>query len=466
MNTQAASTRLSRLLGGLLLLLAAAACSTASASELPPPPSPAPLAAESRAHAPQILRVVERESFEDGTRYFYKDVYFRDAQGDATRLANKLVGTDPEGGLFLRLSDDAITVPASQQAQEALVSSRYGCPGNSVDPFDFTVEDRVLDAAGNFSEPVTFTISCPAALVPDLLPFTIGGLIVGLGLVLAFGLYLRAHPSQGQPLLLSAVLLLSTLMAAAFAQMVLHEGGHAIMDLPNLAGRAVRLYVHPFLFSGYSRPMYEWSNTLAHAAGAVAGMLGALLVSIPFWKRRSVPLLAVVMLLPWSVISNGGYIASLEGDFHNIIQLTGLPPALLIFVGVALVVLGLLMLFGLLPLFGLAPDDKRALLVIPAVLLAWGVLSRMVAMLFVPGSPFARRWHLANEILVSTNGYVALVLFGLLAAVLYVTLYRWLQPRLPAWLRTEPVALTWRGLAMPGMMGAASLVIGMVVVLT
>ncbi len=466
MNAKALSTHLSRLAGGLLLLLILSACATASAAELPPLPSPAPDATESRAHTPQIVRGVERESVEDGVRYFYKDVYFRDAQGDATRLVNKLVGTDPEGGIFLHLDDDVITAPASQQAQEALVSTRYGCPGSSVDPFDFTVEDRVLDAAGSFSEPVIFTIACPAASVPDLLPFTTGGLIVGLGLVLAVGLYLRARPSQGQPLLLSAVLLLSTLMTVGFAQMVLHEGGHALMDLPSLAGRDMRLYVHPFMFSGYSRPMYEWNNTLAHAAGAIVGMLGALLISIPFWKRRSVPLLAVVMLLPWAVIGNGGYIASLEGDFHNILQLTGLPPALFISVGVALAALGVLMLFTLLPLFGLAPGDKRALLVIPAALFAWGVLSRVVAILFVPGSPFARRWHLANEILLSTNAYVALVLFGLLAALLYVTLYRWLEPRLPAWLRSEPVAPSWQGIEIPGLLGAASFVIGMVVVLT
>ncbi len=465
MNANARSTQWYRLLGAFLLLLVLSACATASAAELPPPPSPAPRPADAHSHVPSILRVVEREATDGDTRYFYKDIYFRDAWGDATLVSNKVVGTDPEGGLFLHLADDAISAPSDLQVQEGRVTIRYGCPGNSVDPFDYTVEDRLRDAAGNLSQPVTFSISCPAATVPDLLPFTIGGLVAGLLLLAACGLYLRWHASQGQPLFLSIALLLSALMPAAFAQLVLHEGGHALLDLPHLVGRDLALYVHPFMFAGYARPMYEYGNTLAHAAGSLVGMLGALLISIPFWKRRSLPLLSVVMLLPWSVISNGGYIASLQGDFGNILQLTGLPPALFIVAGLLLAVLGLLLLFTLLPLMGLAPGDKRALLVIPAALFLWGALSRIVAILLVPGSHFARRWHLANEILVSTNDYVALVALGLLVAVVYVTLYRWLEPRLPAWLRTERVAPTWQGLTVPGLLGAASFAIGMIVIL-
>ncbi len=458
MNAKAISTHLSRLLGALLplLILTLGAASAAEART--------PRAAGSPSHVPQILRVVERDVVEDSVRYLYEDVYFRDAGGDATTLANRIIATDPAGGIFLHITDDVISAPASLQQQEGVVSTRYGCPSRSVDAFAFTVEDRVIDAYGNVSEPVTFTISCPATMPVDMSLLSIAGWAVGAVLLVGVGLYLRWRPAQGKPLLMSVLLLLCSIMTLSFVQIVLHEGGHALMDLHHLGGQSMVLYVHPFIFAGYSRPMFQWSDTLAHAAGAIVAVLGALLITLPFWKRRSLPLLALVMLFPWSALNNGGYIASVQGDFHNIMQITGLPPVVFIVIGVLIALLGLLMLLSLLPLMGLPSTDIKAVLVLPVALFAWGLLSRIVALLLVPGSPFATRWHLAGEILLSSSEYVPLVVLGLISALLYVTLYRWLSPKLPPWLSTAPVTPAWKDMRLPGLLAGLSIAIGLMVV--
>jgi len=49
--------------------------------------------------------------------------------------------------------------------------------------------------------------------------------------------------------------------------------------------------------------------------------------------------------------------------------------------------------------------------------------------------------------------------------LLYVTLYRKLQPRLPAWLRTEKVEPTWKNLRLPALLAVVSLVIGLIIVI-
>ena len=55
--------------------------------------------------------------------------------------------------------------------------------------------------------------------------------------------------------------------------------------------------------------------------------------------------------------------------------------------------------------------------------------------------------------------------FGLLLAVLYITLFRKIHPRLPAWLRTDTVALTWKDLRLPAILAAVSVILGLIIVL-
>jgi hypothetical protein len=53
----------------------------------------------------------------------------------------------------------------------------------------------------------------------------------------------------------------------------------------------------------------------------------------------------------------------------------------------------------------------------------------------------------------------------LILGILYTTLYRRIHPRLPAWLRTETVALTWRDLRLPALLAVISVVIGLIIII-
>lgn len=58
---------------------------------------------------------------------------------------------------------------------------------------------------------------------------------------------------------------------------------------------------------------------------------------------------------------------------------------------------------------------------------------------------------------------VQMVIWTLLA-VLYVTLWPRVHPRLPAWLRTETVSLTWKHLRLPGLLAAISVAMGIIII--
>jgi len=94
------------------------------------------------------------------------------------------------------------------------------------------------------------------------------------------------------------------------------------------------------------------------------------------------------------------------------------------------------------------------------------VLSFVVAQLFVPGSPIDREYSLGQDVLLTANLSILLYpIVGLILAVLYVTLFRTISPRLPAWLRTETAVLAWKDLRFPGMLWAVSVAIGLIVVI-
>jgi hypothetical protein len=126
--------------------------------------------------------------------------------------------------------------------------------------------------------------------------------------------------------------------------------------------------------------------------------------------------------------------------------------------------LALLPLVMLFPLAGLDPGDNKALFVLPAAMFLISTLSFLVEHIFVPGSPIDLEYFMEREIL-SDNLFIFWVIFGIVLAVLYVTLFRKLYPRLPAWLRSETVNLTWKDLRLPGILWAVSTVIGLVIVI-
>jgi uncharacterized membrane protein len=127
--------------------------------------------------------------------------------------------------------------------------------------------------------------------------------------------------------------------------------------------------------------------------------------------------------------------------------------------------LGLFFFVSLLPLLGLVPGDAGSLCVVPAGLLLWSILSIPVAYLFVPGSPIDLRYQRGSEIIQTANanpitaGIVAVVI-----AAIYVSLYRWIYPSLPAWIRTVTVQLTWKDLRLPALVSTCCVVIGLGVV--
>ena len=156
----------------------------------------------------------------------------------------------------------------------------------------------------------------------------------------------------------------------------------------------------------------------------------------------------------------------MSGDFVNVVLLTGLPAALFAILGAAIFCIGVISLFSLLPLAGLDPRDNKALFVIPAAMFLVSMLSILVAQLFVPGSPFDREYSLGQDILLTANFSILLYpIVGFVLAVLYVTLFRKISPRLPAWLRTETFKLTWKELRLPGILWAVSVAIGLIIVI-
>ncbi len=59
---------------------------------------------------------------------------------------------------------------------------------------------------------------------------------------------------------------------------------------------------------------------------------------------------------------------------------------------------------------------------------------------------------------------VVYLISGVILTVIYVTLYRWMYPRLPALLVTETVQLVWKDLRSPALLAAVSLVIRLIII--
>ena len=69
----------------------------------------------------------------------------------------------------------------------------------------------------------------------------------------------------------AAGLIALTMFPLSFAHLLLHEGGHALAAWA-YGAKDVVLFVHPFAFSGYSRPIFDVGNGLYHAAGLLLSL--------------------------------------------------------------------------------------------------------------------------------------------------------------------------------------------------
>jgi hypothetical protein len=173
------------------------------------------------------------------------------------------------------------------------------------------------------------------------------------------------------------------------------------------------------------------------------------------------------MLFPVLAIYNGLNVLGVGGaDFRNPVQYNGLSPIPFQILGTLIVVAGIVLLLSLFPLLGLHPKDKKALFVVPAAMFLVCVLSFPVAVIFVPGSPIDREYFLGQEIVsVASLLLVMQTVIWTLFAVLYVTLWHRAYPRLPAWLRAETVALTWKDLRLPALLAAVSVILGLIIII-
>jgi hypothetical protein len=268
--------------------------------------------------------------------------------------------------------------------------------------------------------------------------------------------------------ILSTLLFTLLLFPLTFLELVLHEGGHALVSVLN--GEKLDIfYAHPFAFNGYVRGGAFQDTALNHVAGVTLLTLVSLVLFILLWKRRSLATLPLVMLFPWAAFRSGlavNSIANHSGDYYNIMRVTGLPAIVFTIPGILFILVGLYFFISLFPLLGLAPQDKKSLLVFPIGFILWQVTGYLVAHMVVPGSPIDLFYHLEEEILSSTHLLPTFgLMFGALSALLYITLYRVIDKKLPASLRTEKVNLTWRDLRWPAVWAFGSMAIGLYLIL-
>jgi hypothetical protein len=263
----------------------------------------------------------------------------------------------------------------------------------------------------------------------------------------------------------STLLLFLLAFPVYFIVLVFHEGGHALHTLA-VGGPVLLFYVHPFPMAGYSRPPVDyWENVWFHAAGPALGLMVSLLIFLLFWKRRSITFLPLVMLFPLAAIGQGFIMLMVMGDFNNIVLLTGLPPIIFRVTGLMLVVTAIFLFVSLFPLLGLDPRDLRSLFVVPAAFFLWALVGLIVGTMVVPGSTADVVYGLGEEILAIAKSSLLLYLItGAVLAGTYVTLYRWVYPRLPAWLRTETVQLAWKDLRIPALLAVSSVAIGLIII--
>ena len=262
----------------------------------------------------------------------------------------------------------------------------------------------------------------------------------------------------------STLLFFLILFPVSFILLLLHEGGHALVNLA-LGSKVEVFYAHPFALDGYVRPFGAVENVWQDAAGNILAHLTTLLIFLLFWKRRSVKTLPLVMLFPMSALRAGFDVMNLAnggGDYNNIVRLTGFSTTPFHVLNSTLALVGIFLFISSFPLLGLAPRQLRALFVIPAGLVLWGLVGVAVAFLTVPGSPMDVRYHLGESLISGSKVYPTYGwMLGLILAGLYITLYRWVEPKLPRGLRTEAGTLAWKDLGEPAVLAAISSVLGL-----
>jgi hypothetical protein len=216
--------------------------------------------------------------------------------------------------------------------------------------------------------------------------------------------------------------------------------------------------------------MADYYNIWQHASGPVFELLVSVVIFALLWKHRSFYTLPFLMVFPLVALYEGiGCLFDIlvhSGDEYNIILITGWSATGFYVISIILIMLGIFSFITLLPLLGLAPEDKKTLFVLPLGMLLYTAVGLPIAYFLVPGSPIDMRYHLAHEIIMSTYYRpLLMVSTGLLLAVIYITLYRRVYPKIPHALRTETINLSWKDFWYPSLLFIISVILGLIVIL-
>lgn len=165
-----------------LALLTLTACALSGPDTISPPESTteAVMQPQPGSQPPVILRVMDREETSAGSQFKFQEIYFTDPDGDSLVVTYKLVSSSLS--YPIPLTDDPILATTDEQEGEALVTVGGRC-GQKM---ELVFESRILDQAGNLSEPMTFQMSCTTPPVVGMRSI----LVSGLGITIAFGLIL------------------------------------------------------------------------------------------------------------------------------------------------------------------------------------------------------------------------------------------------------------------------------------
>ena len=128
--------------------------------------------------------------------------------------------------------------------------------------------------------------------------------------------------------ILPILLLVFVFTLVQFLGSLLHEGGHALVNLAS-GVRITSFVIHPFSFTGYVRPFVDSSNAWAHASGPLGGLVPSLLLFILCWKRRSPGLLPLLLMFSMGAIGQGLAAAMMQYDYNNLVNTIGIPALLL-----------------------------------------------------------------------------------------------------------------------------------------
>ncbi|MFW9958535.1 MAG: hypothetical protein ACFFCT_10730 [Candidatus Odinarchaeota archaeon] len=265
----------------------------------------------------------------------------------------------------------------------------------------------------------------------------------------------------------STLLLFFILFPMIFIDSLIHEGAHLLASWsPEVT--VYLFYVHPFSMDGFVFVYGFGGFTVWElAAGHVTPVLISLPLFLLLWRRRSIAILPLVMWFPWTIGSSQWFIGFAQGidDFNHILDITGWPAWPFLIILSILMVVGMVLFVSFFPLLGLDLKDKRTFFVVPGAFLLYGLVSIIVAYLFVPGSPADVQLHMGEQLISSTiSGILGVLIIAALFILVYFTLFPIVERRLPATLRTERRNLVWKDLLIPGILCVISIVIGILLI--